>query len=477
VLEVPAMKIPGADEAIEHLASWARRGRWKEECARTIAEHFEPVCAKIGLNGDDLAQLLGEDLYSMVETCAFEDFLASRVGPRGRNIVDDYLDQRGWKESIQGRDYLHALRASVLSVYEVIEVNLGRSLILRDLIRGGAPIEVDERLGSLDAIKWDRLAARVLAVGDRRFLSGAVLHVPHEPAESIRQIFRAAVEKTRLRLADLLPSLTEESRRAIKDTLADTTVALEGGARAITSVWLAYTVNKLTAPLPHLTNFDGEAVTFVTVRFPLHHEHRDEVTRLLDDAAELERERSRKLWTWKRLEAATGGVRPADGFSIVSRDDSGALIMGRVELRKKWLVLQVNSKERAERGIELLRHHLRGLLGKQVTETQSVENALAESRERCNTNQAADPIPPEEGARVTREFLDHHYRHIINEPVPAVRSVSPRDAVRLPEGREKVISWLKFLENGERRRAREHGETPYDFTWMWHELGVLEERG
>jgi hypothetical protein len=45
-LGVRPMRIPGADEAIEHLARWAGRGRWKEECMRAIAAHFEPVCAK-----------------------------------------------------------------------------------------------------------------------------------------------------------------------------------------------------------------------------------------------------------------------------------------------------------------------------------------------------------------------------------------------------------------------------------------------
>jgi hypothetical protein len=44
------MRIPGAEEALDHVASWARRGRWKETCARTIAEHFEPVCMKAGMD-------------------------------------------------------------------------------------------------------------------------------------------------------------------------------------------------------------------------------------------------------------------------------------------------------------------------------------------------------------------------------------------------------------------------------------------
>jgi hypothetical protein len=40
------MRIPGADDAIEHLARWVGQGRWKEECMHAIAAHFEPVHAQ-----------------------------------------------------------------------------------------------------------------------------------------------------------------------------------------------------------------------------------------------------------------------------------------------------------------------------------------------------------------------------------------------------------------------------------------------
>ena len=75
-----------------------------------------------------------------------------------------------------------------------------------------------------------------------------------------------------------------------------------------------------------------------------------------------------------------------------------------------------------------------------------------------------------------REFLDRHYRQVIEEPLPALGNLPPREAVRTPEGRQKVIGWLKNLENGEGRRARKDGTPPYDFSWMWRELGVLEDR-
>jgi hypothetical protein len=75
---------------------------------RAIAVHFEPVCAKSGISEDELAEALGEFHYETVEACAFEDFCSRRPASRRSNVIDDYLDQRGWKASIQARDYLRA---------------------------------------------------------------------------------------------------------------------------------------------------------------------------------------------------------------------------------------------------------------------------------------------------------------------------------------------------------------------------------
>ena len=51
----------------------------------------------------------------------------------------------------------------------------------------------------------------------------------------------------------------------------------------------------------------------------------------------------------------------------------------------------------------------------------------------------------------------------------------PGDLADQSAGREKVIDWLKMLEN----RSAGHGEGPiaeYDFGWMWVELGLQEHR-
>ena len=53
-----------------------------------------------------------------------------------RNVADEYLKRRGWKESAGARAYIRALRTSVMSLYEVSDVVVGESFLARDLVIG-----------------------------------------------------------------------------------------------------------------------------------------------------------------------------------------------------------------------------------------------------------------------------------------------------------------------------------------------------
>jgi len=96
------MRIAGTEEALEHLTAWGRRERWREVWQRAVATHFNRVCAGAGMSEEELAEEIGEEHYEAARACAFEDFLASGSGAKGRNVIDDYLDQRVWKEAIGG---------------------------------------------------------------------------------------------------------------------------------------------------------------------------------------------------------------------------------------------------------------------------------------------------------------------------------------------------------------------------------------
>jgi hypothetical protein len=67
-----------------------------------------------------LAEIIGDHWMSTLWGCAFEDLVSA--GRAERNVADDYLKRRGWKESAGTRAYIAALRRSSMSLYEVSDI-------------------------------------------------------------------------------------------------------------------------------------------------------------------------------------------------------------------------------------------------------------------------------------------------------------------------------------------------------------------
>ena len=120
------MGIPSIDRAIGNLLKWAARGEWDALQSELYAAHFEPVVDGVDLSDDALA-VLPDDVARMLSMFIIEDFFTTEFGEHGeRNVIDDYLKRRGWRESVPGRRYLEALRNSTVSLYEVVDVVPGR---------------------------------------------------------------------------------------------------------------------------------------------------------------------------------------------------------------------------------------------------------------------------------------------------------------------------------------------------------------
>ena len=122
-------------------------------------------------------------LWLILWGAAFEDLVATDL-PDGRNIADDYLRRRGWKESASTREYIAGLRRSVISLHEVGGLVPGRSMQLRDLVRGGEPVRVSEKRGSEGLRQWDRIATRVAPLRGGAVVSGTLMLFEHEAGEA-----------------------------------------------------------------------------------------------------------------------------------------------------------------------------------------------------------------------------------------------------------------------------------------------------
>ena len=64
----------------------------------------------------------------------------------------------------------------------------------------------------------------------------------------------------------------------------------------------------------------------------------------------------------------------------------------------------------------------------------------------------------------------------LDEPVPALGNISPRRAAKSAKGREKLVAWLKLLENHTARHDPADPMASYDLSWIWRELDVADLR-
>ena len=254
---------------LQGLMKWLSRVEWRDRFAEIYDHHLLPACRRTGFDAEEIMAILGEDWFmTTVWGCAFEDFL-TREGTDGRNIVDDYLKRRGWKESASARAYMSALRRSVMSLYEVSDIIRDTSFRARDLVRGGDPILIIERSATRSLKQWDRIATRVVQMGSQMHISGAVLPYGREASEKILKLLRNIAkrsDKEKQKLSDLV-------RRDVNDTAIGNafsqTELLRAAAPTITTVWLIDIIDRATIPeIPEVRNAEGDELLFCTVHYP-----------------------------------------------------------------------------------------------------------------------------------------------------------------------------------------------------------------
>ena len=468
------MRIPGVDRATANLFKWAEREEWEALQMEIYDAHIDPVADALDMSGDDIAEFLGDSAF-MLHVFITEDFLTARFGEDDQqNVIDDYLKRRGWREAVSARRYLEALRDSVVSLYEIVDVDPGRSVTVRDLILGGEAVTVNEKQGSQSLARWDRVAARVVTVNGREHFTGGILRYRHEASQELLSVFDEMAERMR-----------EELLKAAKETGDDSTVELEAVRRLIvlglpcapifSEHWTIDTIARLQAPLPEPRNSDNEAIVFSEVRFPVAGDEA-KVAAVLDGIEAFEREEGDEArWAWLSPGSPFDRM-DGDGEDPPAADAEDTIRMtslGAARLESGALLLAVNSRERAERGRDLLASSLGDLVGSPLVSHQDPEQAMAEY-----AGQAEDEpgLPPEEAARIIHDHLDKHYRRTLDEPIPMLDGKTLRQAAATTEGRAQAIDWLKQLENSEQHRAAQEGEKPYDTSWIWRELGIEAPR-
>ena len=454
------------------LMKWLGREEWREPFNELMERHLGPPCKAAGITLDELAGAVGDHHATALWGCIFEDFLASDLDD-GSNIVDDYLKRRGWKESVPNKRYLTSLRSSVMSLYEVSDIVRDQSFMARDLLRGGEAVRVSEKSGTRSLKQWDRLAARMVKMGPKFEMAGGALAFTHEPSEVIRDGFVKLQKEMR----------SETSKRVGKrhgatevDQFALDTEILRHGAFLFTTVWLDDALKRVLNPsLPKMLNGDGDEIAFTTVRYPLKETSDRKALECALTAIPGFHRAGQNLWNWSAPAARAAGGTTEDAQTFISTFGDGSVSMGHVELEAKALKLETNSPQRAQRGQALLDPVIGPFVEEPVMESKTVAEMMA-SQPADEGRAPSSGLAPDEERAIIHETLERHYRGLLDKPVPMLGNVSPRKAAKTKKGREKLVGWLKFIENSTARQEANSSMAGYDMSWMWDELGVADLR-
>lgn len=441
--------------AIENLMKYISKN---EEAQDYLSLAIESVFGEISdaYNLDnivDLENLLGETYFSQVYPVMLEFFFTNIYGADGEwNIIDSFLKSRKDGLTKSDKAYLNALRPSVMSLYEVVGIEPGKSLTVRDMIRGGAPVSVKEKSLTNYVAQWDCLGLRVLDMGTHLEFAGGCLQLNRKTAEPLAVWLKEMRDLTLMAISPKDVSMTKDNIRHYAEVLWTSEIA---------QAWMEDLTQARDRTPKQLSNHDGHLISPVVVCFPIIKKSKD-IEKFLDGHKEFERVEP-DAWLW--LEQAKGRKKTKEPSTI----------RGHVFLDGDFLELHTNSRERANILEDLIERNLSAFLEEPEREyttapsgsLEAFSSGLVESKDNNE-----DMFKPEEIEEMLFQVKDKHYHQWIKDRIPALGDKTPKMAKRSKKGRAELIALLKDIENSENHQAKAQGIKPYDISWMWKELGL-----
>jgi len=340
------------------------------------------------------------------------------------------------------RDDLRWLDANIdsawTSYWSVLDTDPGRSMTLRDLFSEQVRTVI-EVSASRSVVKHDLLCGRVVTVGDESYLD--IVHPdalgPSE-ASNLRRELAAHLGLNKVKAVPIaklrLPRVSSGLVLAWDEAVA--TVADARSHR-------------------QFKNTDGEDFILVTETFTLA-AARGDVERLLARIdGMVAPEAGDPHWTLSK-----------QGNAMHASWDNTTLATLRIT--GKRLIVETNSKQRADRVASTLRAALGPAL-KTSTRKEEEANSLIQESLSGPQSPKLNVVPPPEFAEAIVELKRRTYASWPDEPIPALGNVTPRAATKTAAGRKKLAA---LLADFERMEAKEVPAARFDFDILRRELGL-----
>jgi tetratricopeptide (TPR) repeat protein/HEAT repeat protein len=381
----------------------------------------------------------------------------------GQTPIARFLAERGRSLPADERAILEEWQDAVVGLHEVMDLEPGKSLTLRDVFTGET-FQVREVRGSLSAARWDLLSNRVICVQGERQLSGSVTAFDATERDKL-------VQHVSGRYAAYRRQHPEASYRDF--------------FRAEPLIFRRYAEQMIRGYRPPaLHTEEGHPVMLGRLQYEIR-----DLSRLLAallTAADFEETTDRddpagtRHFAWLRTGPAQRwvkeGPRPEHGVMVTTQrmvdpQTPGVTSLATLTVEGDRLAVEAFSAER----LAWVKGRLAELVGNAVNlradVVEDVWRKIGATPPSDRSRKGPPEVPPEVGAQFLGPMLHRHYKTWVDDAIPALEGTTPRRAAKDPRLRPKLIQLLREHEN-QQDRARQRGEIWYDIGWIWQELGI-----
>jgi hypothetical protein len=349
---------------------------------------------------------------------------------QGHRILDHFLLRHGRDLAPAEAAALVCLQQARLSLLSVEAVHQGAGLELFDLLNE-AHYRVREISASFGLRRGDVVCGWLVELHDHFEMTGAAVHVPAPHKDHMLSVLRrvrneAQQEHPDLPANQLLNPHTGVILRALQEAIAAT-------------------------PTPQLATADGKDLVFCKAHFRLFDGDEASVRRRLSTRKDIESDGDVLVWLGGRGQMGVGRT-----------------VLGRITLEPGGLILETLSRERLERGKQMLTTRLPGVLRHVMDTLKDPAQAMAEIPREAHRG-PTPPAPAEQA--VMAEALRAYYARWPDTPVPALSGKTPRQAVKTRAGKRKVEQLLCEIEKS--TLAMPGGEA-MDFSGIREQLELVE---
>ena len=345
-----------------------------------------------------------------------------------RTLAGAWTRDRGSRVTDRERVLLGAYANTWLSLWEVKTVERGVGAALVDLLTRKERFVYDVSASStLDV--HDVMLAMVLDCDGVPFFGG--VHPQPLPPRYAHLALRAARKICRVRTRAVAP-----------DVLRDVDIQLD-----LVDEWNDIVDDMFSAPPPTLTNTDGDLFALTADPFAISAPREEVIDRLASIAANTEPETESGDTTF--VFTQPGNARHSDWDNT---------IIGRAVVARDHLRVETNSVQRADMLRARIEESLGGMIRHRLRQESNTDDLMTRAAERPATGHArpTKAQSPEISAMV-REFRDKHMRRWVDESVPALDGLTPREAARSPRKRPALELLLKDIERSESACRQKNG--------------------